>query len=445
MEDAITEAISWGLLCSINKNEPQILSIQPVLPYFLNSKLKEIDEETREALKKGFKNYYRNLSYLYAKLIISENPLEKQWGKNYIKWEYENIYQSLQISLEEQESIFSFLVCLRDYLILTNNQQKKLRLLEEIHERYCDFIFVKDNKAYLEEKFLVSSMLGDHYISNKNYQQAKLIFQENLNLILRNQTIEPQTNQGHSLLASTYAELGRAIQGLKQFQLARYYYNKSLKLFEDINNKDYLSIIYNQLGLIAQDLREYKEAKKLYEKSLELTKPESHYFQAGLFHNLGWVNEELGEFDLAIENYQKAIEIYDEYHNHYEQGDTCHQLGNTFYKLGKYDKAKKFHQKALDILIQHKERYYLTSIYNNLGVVADKLSEFEKAKTYYLQALELYVEFEEKQNSSVTIKNLASLYKNTQDNSLIAEVATIFDITEVEVKELFEQWKIDNG
>lgn len=36
-----------------------------------------------------------------------------------------------------------------------------------------------------------------------------------------------------------------------------------MKLFEDINNKDYLSIIYNQLGLIAQDLREYKEAKKL--------------------------------------------------------------------------------------------------------------------------------------------------------------------------------------
>ena len=118
LEDAITEAINWGLLCPINKDKPQILSIQPVLPYFLNSKLKEIDEETRKAVQKGFKTYYRNLSYLYAKLIVSENPLEKHWGKNYIEWEYENIYQSLQISLEEQliflaHQVYQFLLIIQ--------------------------------------------------------------------------------------------------------------------------------------------------------------------------------------------------------------------------------------------------------------------------------------------------------------------------------------------
>ena len=58
-----------------------------------------------------------------------------------------------------------------------------------------------------------------------------------------------------------------------------------------------------------------------------------------------------------------------------------------------------------------------------------------------MQALEIFVEFEDQQNIGLTIRNLASLYQKTQDNSLLTEVAAILNITETEVRELFEKFK----
>ena len=48
------------------------------------------------------------------------------------------------------------------------------------------------------------------------------------------------------------------------------------------------------------------------------------------------------------------------------------------------------------------------------------------------------MEFEDQQSGSLTMSKIASLYQKAQDNSLLTEVAKMFDMSEAEVKESFE-------
>jgi len=52
-DDAIQEAIQWGLLSPLRADTPRLLTIQPIFPYFLRTKLNALDATVREALEDG--------------------------------------------------------------------------------------------------------------------------------------------------------------------------------------------------------------------------------------------------------------------------------------------------------------------------------------------------------------------------------------------------------
>ncbi|MDJ0694496.1 CHAT domain-containing protein [Mastigocoleus sp. MO_188.B34] len=137
-DDAIQAAIDWGLLSPINYDLPELLNIHPLFPYFLEARLKELDGEIREAVREGFKNHYRSLAGFYRELMESEDPQERQLGVVFCGWEYENLYQALQICLEKQESLTIFF-CLNKYFDLISDLQTQLKLSKFVckaHESY---------------------------------------------------------------------------------------------------------------------------------------------------------------------------------------------------------------------------------------------------------------------------------------------------------------------
>ena len=130
-DGAIQEAVDWGLLSPIAEEMPRLLNIQPVFPYFLQTKLAKLDATTREALQEGFKNHYRGLAGQYRQLMQSKEAQQRQLGLFFCSLEYENLFQGLQICLQRFESsnIFN---CLFDYLRLSNDLGSMLRLAEYV-------------------------------------------------------------------------------------------------------------------------------------------------------------------------------------------------------------------------------------------------------------------------------------------------------------------------
>jgi tetratricopeptide (TPR) repeat protein len=401
-DEAIQEAIHWGLLEPMDE-EQELLTIQPVFPYFLKTKLNALDKATREALQAGFKNYYQGLADIYNQLMESKEPQERQLGIFFCRLEYENLYQALQICLANQESIDVFF-CLYKYFELINDVQSKNVSAQSV----CNSL-----ENYSQE-----------------FKQGELGYQIGFAL---------------HRLATSY-------QDLTQYEQAKHYFEITLESYqvlsktEERDKKIWSASTYHQLGMVAEHLREYEEARKNYQQALAikvefggLGLPSSEAFryeQAGTYHQLGNVEYFLREYEEARKNYQQALAIKVEFGDRYNQAGTYGQLGTVALELREYEEARKNYQQALAIFVEFGDRYNQAMTYHQLGRVAEELEEFPEAKTNFLQALSILAEFNDQYNlETFSIPALIRLYQTTQDPSILEALAQLFGITVDEVLE----------
>ncbi|MDB9391878.1 CHAT domain-containing tetratricopeptide repeat protein, partial [Microcystis aeruginosa] len=348
---AIEEAIHWGLLSPMSEEMPSLLTIQPIFPYFLKTKLKELAPETQAAIWEGFKNHYRDLAGNYSNLLNSKNPQEKQLGILFCRWEYENLFNALQICLKKQENIGIFF-CLHNYFVVTNDVSSKLKLCESVCQA-CQ-TYPEQIKTGIIGGNIANALgnLAIAYQNTKNYEQAK---QTHLKVI----------------------ELTQNLQGVDEQQKA-----------------SILGNTYHSLGMVAQELREWEQARSYYQQAIEIKiEYGDRYGQARTLHQLGMVAQELREWEQARSYYQQAIEIYIEYGDRYEQAGTLHNLGVVAQELREWEQARSYYQQAIEICIEYGDRYSQARTLHNLGVVAQELREWEQARSYYQQAIEICIEY----------------------------------------------------
>ncbi|GBE95733.1 NB-ARC domain-containing protein [Nostoc cycadae WK-1] len=212
--DAIQEAINWGLLSPIDE-ESRLLTIQPVLPYFLKTKLDTLDEATRAALREGFKNHYQGLANSYNRWMNSKDAQQRQLGIIFCRLEYENLYNALQICLEKQESI-SIYFCLDKYFELINDNQSNLKLAENVYRLVENYppAFIQSENGY--EIVVAIDLLANSYLQMQQYQEAKQSYERKLNILENIKNLELSSKK--LSIASTYHQLGRVAQELREFE-----------------------------------------------------------------------------------------------------------------------------------------------------------------------------------------------------------------------------------
>ncbi|TRT93908.1 MAG: tetratricopeptide repeat protein [Microcystis aeruginosa Ma_OC_LR_19540900_S633] len=475
---AIEEAIHWGLLSPMSEEMPSFLTIQPIFPYFLKTKLKELAPETQAAIWEGFKNHYRDLAGYYGNLLNSKNPQEKQWGILFCRWEYENLFNALQIALNQQESVLSIIACLHSYLKLTQDTQTNLKLLEFVLETFENYPPEAKQGQMALEIIAIIVEAGSKYLQSKNYQKAKEIYQKSLELLKPISESYSQSKQ--SLQASTLHHLGMVAQELREWEQARSYYQQALEIYIEYGARYEQAGTLHNLGMVAQQLREWEQARSHYRQALEIKiEYGDRYSQASTLHQLGRVAEELREWEQARSYYQQALEIKIEYGNRYEQAGTLHHLGIVAQELREWEQARSYYRQALEIKIEYGDRYEQASTLHELGIVAQELREWEQARSYYRQALEIFIEYGARYEQASTLHNLGrvaqevgelsqaksyylqalqilaefndnytiqtfslprlvALYQQTQDEEILVGIASVFGVGVEELRGLLE-------
>ncbi|MCA2655404.1 tetratricopeptide repeat protein [Microcystis sp. M061S2] len=388
---AIEEAIHWGLLSPMSEELPYLLTIQPIFPYFLKTKLKELAPETQAAIWEGFKNHYRDLAVYYDTLLDSKNPQEKQWGILFCRWEYENLFNALQICLEKQEDINIFF-CLHNYFVVTNDVSSRLKLCESVCQA-CQ-TYPEQIKTGIIGGNIINALasLALAYQDTKNYEQAKQTHPKVIELTQNLQGVDEQ--QKASILGTVYHNLGRVAEELREWEQARSYYQQAIEIFIEYGDRYKQAGNLHQLGRVAQELREWEQARSYYQQAIEICIEYGDRFsQAITLHQLGIVAQELKEWEQARSYYQQAIEIYIEYGERYEQAGTLHQLGSVAHELREWEQAQSYYQQALEIDIEYGDRFSQASTLQYLGILAQELGEWEQARSYYQQAIEIYIEY----------------------------------------------------
>jgi tetratricopeptide (TPR) repeat protein len=408
LDDAIQEAINWGLLSPMDKDSP-LLTIQPVFPYFLKTKLATVDAATCEALQEGFKNHYLGLASSYKQLMDSKDAQERQLGIFFCRLEYENLYNGLQICLDKQESI-NIYFCLNEYFKLINDNPSNLKLAEKVCQRLDNYstTFIKSELGY-QIAFAIGR-LGRCQLEAKQYKESQKSYEKTLQIY---DALESQEERQKQLWkAITYHQLGNVAHEMREYAQARDFYQQALAIYIEFGDRYEQAGTYHNLGIVAQEMGEYAQARDFYQQALSIKIEFGDRFsQARIYHQLGILAQEMREYAQARDFYQQALTIKIEFGDRYSQASTYHQLGMVAEEMREYAQARDFYPQALAICIEFGDRYSQASTYGQLGLLAEAQEDYTEARTNLQKALEIFIEYKDEYMANITRENLERLPK----------------------------------
>jgi tetratricopeptide (TPR) repeat protein len=211
--------------------------------------------------------------------------------------------------------------------------------------------------------------------------------------------------------AKGWIRLGLVLHKMGQPKKAQQVYEI---LLEQATNESEKAHIYHQLGSVKDEQGEYQEAITFCEKALEInekTLPPNHPHLAISYNNIGNVYAKMGDYSKALSSYEKALEIEQQSlpPNYPDLAASYNNTGNVYNSMGEYSKALSSHEKALEIQQQSLPPSHpdLAASYNNIGSVYYRMGEYSKALSSYEKALEI-----KQQSLPPNHPSLAASYNN---------------------------------
>lgn len=236
---------------------------------------------------------------------------------------------------------------------------------------------------------LLLNNVGVLYKSGGEYDKAIEYYQENFNI---------QAEIGDLLnMARSKANIGNVYFyfGLDYLK-ALDYYEESLEFFEQYAEKhrenpaEYeqarlgMANILNNIGLVYKEQKNYGLALENYRKALKLFEElESKPGIAQTQSHIGIVYLEGENYSDALMYSQDALRIYREIGQRKEVASALENIGSIYYQWGKYDQALQHYEESLQISKELNLKKEVYDVYKEISDVYAARGNFRKALDHY--------------------------------------------------------------
>ena len=217
--------------------------------------------------------------------------------------------------------------------------------------------------------------------------------------------------------------LGQFLIMVGQFAKAEDVYKT---LLDKPHDEDETAQFYHHLGVIKDGQGEYDMAIQFYEKSLAINRhilSPDHHFLASSHTGIGLVYAKKGDFTRALISHKKALEIFQKTLSLYNPliAKSYGNIGKAYDEMGEYSKALCSHQKALTIFQRTLPSIHPTIAiyYYDIGKVYDKMGEFTQALSSHEKALHIRQQILPATHPALaaSYNNVGELYMKTGDYS----------------------------
>ncbi|MFZ4657342.1 MAG: tetratricopeptide repeat protein [Caldilineaceae bacterium] len=408
----VQAAKEWGLLTP-HKALAGYLRIQPVLPYFLKTRLAQEPGEVKAAMETAFRLHYADLAAALLGLFEAKEAQQRQTARLLTGVEYENLTTALHLSLAAQVGFFDLYAVLSHYLDSVQDRRCGIdlgeRVLGQMEEYPPEVRFGAAGTSYL----FVLNQLGKWQLAVKRYTDAKSSIQIATQLIEQIKSIDAHTKASYK--AGIYHNLGRVAQEQRQWDQAEAHYQQALALKIELNDRSEQAYTYHALGSVAQAQQQWTQAEQYLEQALVLNiEFDDKVWQAGNHLELGSVALEQGQWAKAKQHYQRSLALYSELNDRHCQALTYHNLGIVAHSEQQWVQSEKYYQQALALKIEFNDRYNQASTYHQLGLVAQAQRQWTQAEQYFLCALALKIEFNDRYNQASTYHQLGRVAQKQQ-------------------------------
>ena len=172
----------------------------------------------------------------------------------------------------------------------------------------------------------------------------------------------------------------------------------------------------NNLAYICYQRADWQQALEYYEHGLEIFDELGDQVQQALtLSNMGSVYSGINMLDEALDHYEQSQEIFEQARDWSRLASTLNDVGAIYRRLEDYETALSYHDLGLKLYEGLQDESGRARTLNQLGAVYDALEEVDDALDCYQQAHEIFVKNGNLIYESVSLYNMAMLYRYKGD------------------------------
>jgi tetratricopeptide (TPR) repeat protein len=212
--------------------------------------------------------------------------------------------------------------------------------------------------------------------------------------------------------------LAGATELLDRWGFVHYLDRQHRRLLDILDPQAATSVLHN-FGILLQSRGDYEQALEYYQRSLEIKEElDNRAGVASSLHQIGTIQQLRGDYDQALHYYQRSIEIAEELGHRAVVATSLQNIGRIHHFHGDYEQALQYFQRSLEIADELDHRAGMASSLHNIGIIQQLRGDNEQALQYYRRSLKIE---EELGNRAGVAESRCQIGKLLTDSSRYAE------------------------
>ena len=201
--------------------------------------------------------------------------------------------------------------------------------------------------------------------------------------------------ESDTLKATQYFDLADSLKESAKYEDALKYFNKSLEIRMEAFGESHPQVahVYNGIGRTHISMGNYDLALEYIQKALDISKGNPSSLLGDTYNNIGVVYHFKGDYQQALDYYEQALQTREEVLGifHKKVAESHGNIGLVYSVLGKYQTALEHYHQGEDILEKILEPGHLnfSYIYNKMGIIYRVKGDYAQAQEYYEKTLEI--------------------------------------------------------
>ncbi len=195
--------------------------------------------------------------------------------------------------------------------------------------------------------------------------------------------------------------------------LALEYYFKTLKIENELEDKEGYAYILNNIGNVYSDLRMYDKSLEYHKESLKVKEQLGNkYGIATSIRNIGEIYLNLNKPQRALEYFEKQLDLATEINDINGIAAAKTDIGRAYINLRDYSEAEKYLEESLKIIEKTGDKVGIIHACVSFSSFYIELGEYEKAIKFLDSSLEMAKEEDFLENLRDIYLNYSVIYSN---------------------------------
>lgn len=225
-------------------------------------------------------------------------------------------------------------------------------------------------------------------------------------------------------LAGALNNIGYVYQNQGNISKALAYYHKSLKIYEEIGDREGVAMNLNNIGLVYLNQGDIIKTLENFHKSLKIQ--EEIGDKKGLaysLNNIGYIYGNQGDIVRELEYYHKSLKIYEEIGDKKGLANSLNNIGTIYKDQGDMINGLIYYNKSLKIKEEIGDKSGIAVSLNNIGLIYKNQGDIIKALRCYHKSLKIYEEIGDKKGIAQSLTNIGhvELEKGGKSELKVAE------------------------